>query len=236
MTNVVGLTVEEIAPTYMADSRTTPDGRPWLLMGMISSLDGSAVVAGGSTALGGPPDRQVFRALRAVSDVVVVGAGTVRAEGYRAPELAGWMQEWRKARGMTEAPRIAIVTESMRIEPTDSLAASRPLVFTSERSAEQASDVVDWAEVVPVGSAAVDPATMLASFQARKMNVVLTEGGPRLNGALARYVHEVCMTVSPLLAGGDGPRIVDGPAVGRPATLDRIVHSEGFVMLRYLFT
>lgn len=236
VTRILDLPSDAIAAHYLADARPPHDGRPWVVMGMISSLDGSAVVDGGSTALGGPPDRQVFRALRAAADVIVVGAGTVRSERYRAAALPDDLRDWRNRRGMSDNPRIAIVTESLQIDPTDSLAAARPLVFTTEASAGSASaGVDDWAEVVTVGASSVDPPQMLAHLSRSGVHTVLVEGGPRLNGALADYVDEVCLTVSPTLAGGEGPRIVHGPPAGRTASLDRVVHSEGFLLLRYLF-
>lgn len=236
MTRVLDVPSQEIAAHYLADLRPTPKVRPWLLMGMIGSLDGSAVVDGGSTALGGPPDRQVFRALRAVADVIVVGAGTVRSERYRAPSLPDDLREWRGSRGMPDRPRIAIVSESLRIDPTESLAAARPLVFTTEQSvAGKDPRTAAWAEVVAVGESSVDAWRMLAHLRAGGVRTVLVEGGPRLNGALAPYLDEACLTVSPILAGGDGPRIVHGLPTIRAASLDRVIHSEGFLLLRYLF-
>lgn len=235
MTRILDLSPDEIPSHYLADSRSAAHGLPWVLAGMISSLDGSAVVDGGSTALGGPPDHQVFRALRAVADVIVVGAGTVRSERYRQVSLPDDLRDWRRRQGKTDGPRIAIVSESLRIDPTESLAASRPLVFTTEASAASAgAGVRGWAEVVTVGGSSVDPSTMLAHLGKEGVRTVLVEGGPRLNGALSGHIHEVCLTISPMLAGGHGSRIVDGPPAGRPASLDRVIHSEGFLLLRYL--
>lgn len=235
MTPILHLSPEEIPSHYLADPRSGVDGRPWVLVGMISSLDGSAVVDGGSTALGGPPDRQVFRALRAVADVIVVGAGTVRSERYRQVSLPDDLRDWRRRQGKTDQPRIAIVSESLRIDPTESLAGSHPLVFTTEASAVSAGGGVGrWAEVVTVGDFSVEPSSMLAHLGREGAQTVLVEGGPRLNGALSDHVDEVCLTISPVLAGGHGSRIVDGPPAGRGASLDRVILSEGFLLLRYL--
>lgn len=235
MTRILDLSPDEIPSYYLADSRSAAEGRPWVVMGMISSLDGSAVVDGGSTALGGPPDRQVFRALRAVADVIVVGAGTVRSERYRQASLPDDFRDWRRRHGLSDQPRIAIVSESLRIDPTESLAAARPLVFTTAAAAGSVGgDVGRWAEIVTVGDSSVDPSTMLAHLGKEGVGTVLLEGGPRLNGAMGDHVDEVCLTISPRLAGGDGPRIVDGPPSDRAALLDRVIHSEGFLLLRYL--
>lgn len=235
VTRLLDLPADAIAAHYLADARSANPGRPWVLLGMISSLDGSAVVDGGSTALGGPPDRQVFRALRAVADVILVGAGTVRSERYRAPELSDELREWRIDRGMSDRPRIGIVSRSLQIDPTESLAAARPLVFTTaDAAASSGHEVNGWAEVVTVGESSVEPSQMLSHLRADGVRVVLVEGGPRLNGVLADHFDEVCLTIAPTLAGGDGPRIVHGPQGGRRAVLDRAIQSEGFLLLRYL--
>lgn len=236
MTELLDLTSEEIAAVYLADSRTA-EGRPWLVVNMIASLDGSAVVDGGSTALGGPPDKQVFRALRAVADVILVGAGTVRSEEYRAPTLPPELTEWRTQRGKSPRPRVAIVTESMRIHPTESLADSRPLVITTSQGATRADAAVrEWAEVVTAGDDTIDPGAVVDSLGSAGADAVLLEGGPRLNATMAPFVDEFCLTVSPVLAGGDGWRIVRGAPARRSASLDRVIHSDGFLLLRYLFT
>ncbi|MDX1448415.1 MAG: dihydrofolate reductase family protein [Acidimicrobiia bacterium] len=226
----------QISSIYLADRRETASGRPWLTLGMISSLDGSAVVDGGSTALGGPPDRQVFRALRAVADVILVGAGTVRAEGYGAPRLPADLVEWRREQGLSDAPRVAIVTRSLQVTPTPSLASTRPLVFTTRRSMQQrGGEVKDWAEVVIAGDDRIDPGSVLAQLGERGADRVLLEGGPRLNGIFPSLLDEICLTVAPLVASGAGSRIVMGEDSGRSATLDRVIHSDGFLLLRYLF-
>src|SRR6266702_4430564 len=55
---------------------------PWFRVNFISSIDGAATVDGSSGALGGPADHAVFPLLRDLADVILVGAGTVRAENY----------------------------------------------------------------------------------------------------------------------------------------------------------
>ena len=64
---------------------------------MIESADGAAAVDGLSGGLGGSADHEIFGLLRALAGVILVGAGTVRAEAYRPARVA---PRWaRAARG-----------------------------------------------------------------------------------------------------------------------------------------
>ena len=54
-------------------------GSHWLRANMVMSLDGAATVRGRSGGLSGEADRQVFALLRALADVIVVGAGPAGA-------------------------------------------------------------------------------------------------------------------------------------------------------------
>ena len=75
--------IDDLDAFVAAEARPAPEDRPWLLVNMVSSLDGAVTVEGRSGGLARPADKAMFRALRAVGDVVLAGAGTVRAEGYR---------------------------------------------------------------------------------------------------------------------------------------------------------
>src|SRR5688572_5097726 len=90
---------------YGADARRHRDERPWRLANMVASADGAAHVDGRSGGLGGPADRAAFHAIRGVADVIVVAAGTVRAEGYRPPrQPEPDVATGRRARGQAERP------------------------------------------------------------------------------------------------------------------------------------
>jgi riboflavin biosynthesis pyrimidine reductase len=73
-------------------------GRPWVRVNMISSLDGAIAVRGRSGTLGGPPDRRLFMVLRSLADVIVVGAGTMRTEGYGPAHLDDGLRASRRSR------------------------------------------------------------------------------------------------------------------------------------------
>lgn len=236
MTEVVSaLGTDDIISRYLADPRPPHADRPWVTLGMISSFDGSATLGEGSTGLGGPPDRAVFRALRAMSDLIVVGATTMRSEGYRAVSLPVELQSWREKQGMTLLPRVAVVSRSLDLDMSESLLASRPVILTCRGAPDDRVDALaSVAEVVVAGDAEVDVGAAMTELAARGAERVVLEGGPTLNGHMAGLIDEVCMTIAPVLVGGDGPRIVTGGEETRRATLARIIHSEDFLLLRYL--
>lgn len=235
MTQLLDLDDAGIIEQYLADERPPHATRPWVTMGMISSVDGGVTVDGRSTGLGGPPDRAAFRALRAVSDVVLVGAETVRAERYRAVSLPEDLVGWRRTRGMTDNPQIAVVSRSLDFELTESLAESRPLILTGDSApTEKKRALEEVAEVVVAGADGVVPALALAHLQERGMGRVILEGGPSLNGQMVDLIDEACVTIAPLVAGGAATRIVAGSPDSRRLDLLRVIHSDGFLLLRYL--
>jgi riboflavin biosynthesis pyrimidine reductase len=219
----------DVAEVYASDERAPhADGRPWVLVNMVASIDGATTVGGVSGPLGGPGDREVFRAIRAVADTILVAAGTVRAEDYGPP---GGGQ------------RLAVLTGSADLDPDARLFAGgvRPLVLTTAAAPAARVDALRAvAEVVEVGASTVAPEDAFEELRLRGARVVLCEGGPSLNGQLIRsgIVDEWCQTVAPTLAGGPAKR----PAVEEHAPpapidlqLDRLlVHQDGTMFARYL--
>jgi riboflavin-specific deaminase-like protein len=233
----------EVAPldVYAADDRRAPAGRPWVLLNMISSIDGAISVEGRSGGLGGPADKAVFGAVRAIPDVILVGSGTVIAERYRSPRPSDEVRALRMARGQAPAPRLAIVTASLRIDPGHDVFAdpgNRPLIITAEHGdAERAAALGEVADVVQSGSGGIDLAAALGEIRRQGATTVLCEGGPTLNGALVDtgLLDELCLSFSPTLVGGDSPRIVHGASAAlRSMQLDRILEDDGMLFLRYL--
>src|SRR6202046_4106734 len=111
----------------------------WLRANFIASLDGAATFAGKSGQLGGPGDRAVFSLLRELADVILVGAGTVRAEGYAGARPSVAQRQRRQACGQSEVPQLAIVTRSGRLErdmPVFTRTEVPPLVFTCAAAAD----------------------------------------------------------------------------------------------------
>lgn len=216
----------------------------WLRANFIASLDGGATFGGKSGELGGPGDRAVFGALREMADVILVGAGTVRTEGYAGARPTVVQRQRRQIRGQSEVPQIAIVSKSGRLErdmPVFTRTEVPPLVCTCSAAAEQTrrtlaglADVVDCSIDDPDS---VDPAAVLATVADRGLPRVLTEGGPMLFSSFVErgLLDELCLTIAPLVVGGEAHRIASGP--GQVATRMRCSHvltdDAGYLYTRY---
>lgn len=217
----------------------------WLRANFITSLDGAATVEGLSGALAGPGDRAVFIVLRELADVVVVGAGTVRLEGYSGVQLSVAQRQQRVARNQGEVPPLAIVTKSGRLDK-DLAVFTRtevpPLVLTCTAAAgETRQRLAGLAEVLDCSDddpASVDEVAVLNNLRARGLYRVLTEGGPMLLGAFIErgLLDELCLTISPCIVGGLARRIVAGRA--QLLTRMRCAHvlsdDDGYLYTRYV--
>jgi riboflavin-specific deaminase-like protein len=219
---------------------TPPPGRPFVRMNMISSLDGAIAVGGRSGALGGPADHRVFHTLRALTDVVLVGAGTMRTEGYGPARLTDAQQAQRRARGQPPVPPIAVVTRSGHLDwsaPFFTQAQARPLVLTTADAHDHAlAQAPRVADVIVCGDTQVDLGVALQQLAARGAHSVLAEGGPALNAQLvaAGLLDELCLTLSPQLVAGTGPRILAGAELTQTLAVEimHILEQDGFLFLR----
>jgi riboflavin biosynthesis pyrimidine reductase len=227
---------------YTADHRPAPTDRPWLMANMIASADGATALEGVSGGLGGPGDKSVFRAIRASCDFVIVASATAATEAYRMPQTSPAITARRHERGRGPAPGLAIVTASGRVDasiPALSARAAdepRPLVITGQAADGDALALLD-AEVVRLASARPEPQEILEELGRRGASVVLAEGGPRFNGILhgAGVIDELCLSLSPTMAGGDSARIVaGGDAIARSLRLDRLLEEDGALFARYV--
>lgn len=203
------------AAELLADADLTAGAtgaKPHVFFNFVTTLDGRAALGGSSRPLGGPADLELLLALRAAADAVLVGPGTVRAEGYGrllAPE-----------RRPSPPPAVLI---SRRFEiPWDTglfAAADQPvIVYTG--AAGSAPAVAAPVEVVRLDDCT--PAAALADLRARGVRALLSEGGPTLFGAFvaAGLVDELFLTLSPLLAGAAGETaILAGGPLADPARL-----------------
>ncbi|MCU0265656.1 MAG: dihydrofolate reductase family protein [Actinomycetia bacterium] len=211
----------------LADAYAYPAGRArWLRANMVASADGAATAADGlSGTLSSPADRRVFHLLRDLADVVVVGAGTVRAEGYRPARLP-----------------IAVVSGRLDLDLSAPLLAGtgpRTVVLTTAAvPAERLAAARAVADVVVCGVDRVDPALAVAALAERGHRRLLCEGGPRLLGQLAAagLLDELCLTIAPLLASGEGPRALAGPPLLPPVPLrlDHLLEEDGALFARYV--
>ncbi|WLW51522.1 pyrimidine reductase family protein [Streptomyces sp. YU58] len=215
----------------------------WLRANMVSTLDGAAQHDGRSQPISTATDMRIFGTLRALADVVVAGAETVRQEGYRPARARAEFAAMRKAAGQGPAPAIAVVSASLDLDFSLPLFTS-PLVPTLILTgAAAAPDRIAAAEksgarvVVAGDGVGVEPARAVRALAELGHTRLLTEGGPRLLGQLvaAGVLDELCLTVSPMLTAGDAQRIAGGPSVAVPQRfgLVSLLEEEGFLFSRY---
>ncbi|QIQ02049.1 pyrimidine reductase family protein [Streptomyces liangshanensis] len=215
----------------------------WLRANMVSTLDGAAQHDGRSQALSSDADMRIFGTLRALADAVVVGAETVRQEGYRPARAREAFAARRAAAGQGPAPVIAVVTASLDLDFTLPLF-TEPLVPTLvlTGAAAPADRVLAareaGAEVLVAGDGAgVDPLLAVRALAGRGLRRLLTEGGPRLLGQFvaAGVLDELCLSLSPTLTSGYAQRIAGGPALAVPErfALASLLEEDGFLFGRY---
>lgn len=219
------------------DVRSPRDGRPYVLVNMVSSADGAIAVAGRTKALSSPADELVFHLLRSIPDVILAGAQTVRAERYGPPRVSEERQARRVARGQAPQPTIAVVTRSLRLNLSSPLfTESRPIVICP--TDVDVAGVEEVADVVQAGEGDIDLAGALRQLRQRGVEVVLCEGGPTLNGHLTRQglIDELCLTVAPMLVGGDADTGILGRArlpMTLPLELAQVLKEDGNLLCRY---
>jgi riboflavin biosynthesis pyrimidine reductase len=228
---------DQVAECYAVNGRSTQSVR----VNFVASIDGAATDHGLSGGLSGHADKRVFDLLRRLSDVILVGAGTVRAEGYGAMRLDPASVQLRRANGLTDHPVFAIVSGTLGLDPESPVFTDAPvkaIVVTIGASSHMKKEAFSRvADVLVCGEKALDVNVMLDAFAKRGLQQVLCEGGPTLFGTLlgADRVDELCLTISPLLEAGGARRIVAGaPEKARRMTLHHVLISDGSLMLRYL--
>lgn len=219
-----------------------PAARPWVRFNFISSLDGSATFQGVSAPLGNDGDRRLFGLIRRLCDVIVVGAGTVRAEGYAGPLISDEDRLWRIAHGLAADPALALISGSLGIDPDSDLfehSPVRPIIFTdASAQADRIEALSTVADVVIRGEGRVDGRSCAGWLGERGLGRILCEGGPSVFGSFIAEdsVDELCLSVSPLLTGGQGSRIATGAldAPLRELTLASLLESDSALYGRWI--
>jgi riboflavin-specific deaminase-like protein len=235
----VGAVLREPAP---------PADRPHLALNFASTADGRITIAGRSGPIGNEADRELFHELRAHSDAVMAGAGTVRAERYgrliRDPER----RERRRALGLDPDPLAVVVSARLLIDPDVPLLQdpdSRVVIVTASdgvlegvRASVEYLRPPEAPEELPDGTPLLALAPPMRLLRERHgIERVLCEGGSVLAGALLRerLVDELLLSLAPKLAAGSGPTIVTGPPLDPPVEMDLVTVHEagGHLFLRY---
>ncbi|MHC5797526.1 pyrimidine reductase family protein [Lacisediminihabitans sp. FW035] len=212
----------------------------WLRVNFVSSLDGAVTIDGLSGGLGGEADHRVFDLVRELCDVVIVGAGTVRGEGYGPMVVPPASVARRVSRGLAPHPVFAIVSNRLDLDPASRIfteAPVRPIIVTTDAAPrDRRQSLAAVADLVIAGDSHLDPRVLVDSLAARGLAQQHCEGGPSLFGSLlaAGVVDELCLTVSPQLVAGDAGRIVTGDLAGpRKLSLGHVLASGDTLLLRY---
>jgi len=219
-----------------------PAGRTWLRANMIASADGAATREGRAGGLGNRTDQHILGLLRALSDVVIAGSGTVVVESYGPARARPEYQDIRAAAGQPPAPVMAVVSNQLRLDFSARFFTGelqRPIVATCESAPpDRLRAAHEVADVIIAGAHVVEPARLVQALAERGHTRLLCEGGPTLLGdvASAGVLDELCLTISPLLVGGPSRRILDGPVLEPPHEMrltQLLLDDEQFLYARY---
>lgn len=224
-----GATSPEELASNMRLHELASQGRPYLGINMVASLDGKAAVDGHTKALSSDLDRRYFHLLRTQADAVMIGAGTLRAERYGAMTKSDELRDIRERHGLARDPLAVVVSASL------DLAADLPLlneptqpVLIATASTDRVDGPGDQVQYLRVGD---DLPLLMARLRAdHGVRSVLCEGGPTLNYHLlsARLVDELFLTLHPALTGGaNALTIVAGRALPTPMELTSVSLAVG---------
>jgi riboflavin-specific deaminase-like protein len=231
-----------IDSVYQLSAHLAPPQRPYVTVNMVASVDGATAVDGVTEPLSSPGDKAIFFRLRNVADVVLVGAQTVRAEGYGTVKADAAARSERRQRGQQPAAALAIVTASLRLDwssPLFTAPSAQPFIITTRAAdRDRIAAARRRATVVLAGHDTVDLTEAMESLRREHaVASVLCEGGPTLNHQLATegLVDELCLTVAPTLLGGGSKRIFGDQRLpgGTPLALASALTDGGALYLRY---
>lgn len=212
--------VTSLRAEYEVPRPPAPANRPWIAVCMVSSLDGAIAMEGRSLGLSSPNDTEVLLTLRDIADLILVGAGTVRDEGYGPPRKKG--------------QRVAVVTNSGRVDlGSDLFTSGAGFLVCPENLPEMPVDTLR------VGAERVDLAAAVTRLRevVPEATLIQAEGGGVLNGALAAadLLDELNLTISPQLVGGPSPRLMTTESVQRCYDLAHLlVDEKSFVFSRWV--
>jgi riboflavin biosynthesis pyrimidine reductase len=233
---------------------------PRLFANFVASIDGVVAIPGETQSnrmisANSEADRFVMGLLRACADAVLVGAGTMRSSPrtlwtaeHAYPSAAPQFGELRRTRRRPPRPTLAVLSGSGSIDPRHPALEAGALVLTSKRGAARLRDRLPRAStILEIGAEApVDPVAAVEALRRRGHQLILTEGGPTVFGALVAsgLVDELFLTTSPLLAGrsldGSRPALVENAAFLPTTTVEcellALRRSESQLFLRYRLT
>ncbi|WP_310962243.1 dihydrofolate reductase family protein [Nocardioides terrisoli] len=211
------VTDDDLARLYAAPRRE------WLRINFVSTVDGAATGSDGlSGSINNASDKRIFDLLRTLADGLVVGAGTLRAEGYAVPRLP-----------LVVVSRRADVPETLREAPP-----GRILVATwaGAQGIGEARELLGEEQVLVTGDHDMDLTRLRPMLAERGLHQLLSEGGPHLFHSMleAGIVDELDLTLAPLMVAGGGPRIVVGAGMEVPTVPQVLLEEHGSLIGRWL--
>jgi riboflavin-specific deaminase-like protein len=199
-----------------------PVDRPFVRSNFVMSLDGSVQGPDGrSGSINTESDHHLFALQRALADAIVVGAGTVRGEGYRAVDLAPWQRDLRRQEALAPYPTLVIISDSADLDPLIATPEEGPggpvmIVTPTGKPREQLQPLRSaGVEVIEVDASSLDLGSVIDQLAGSGLAQLLCEGGPGLHRALlaAGLVDEMAITLAPVVVGGAGARSTSGDAL-----------------------
>lgn len=235
------LSTGQLLEAYAWDEMAPFTDRPVFRFNFVTSADGAAAVGGRSGGLGDDADRLVFSLLRRTCDAVLVGAGTVRAEGYAGNLVDPDSRAWRAARKLPPHPGLAIVSGTLDLDPGSELFAQapvRPLILTTATAPPERRQALEQvADVAVAGARTVEPEQVASVLAGRGFRRILGEGGPHVFGTFqaAGLVDGLCLTLAAVTTAGNATRITAGTPELEPRRMElaHVLRSGDTLLLRY---
>ncbi len=234
-----GLSDDQLIELYQG-----PASGPWVRANFVQSVDGAIALGDTSSGLTTPLDQRVLKLLRLLSDVVLVGASTIRAEDYIGVRFSDESSARRRAWGMPAAPPIAVVSGRADLDPksrllTDTLVP--PIILTTSSAPDSSKNALQaaGAVVLELGESSIDSAAIIGALGDLGLGKVICEGGPTLTGQLAadHLLDELCLTTVPTIAGGPAGRVTHGRLAALSVECQHIIIDEdGAQLARWLVT
>ncbi|MGM0699924.1 MAG: pyrimidine reductase family protein [Actinomycetota bacterium] len=237
-----GAPIPDPLTPYLDVDRTQPRHECWVTGHMVAGLDGTAAIHGRVGALSTEPDQDLFRRMRQIADVVMVGAQTVRSEGYAPMRLSESARAQRRTRGQSEMPPVAVVSRSLDLDWSSQVFAAAPehartiVITCAGADPKRLAAAEEAATVIIAGDDRVEPAKALQALAGLGHRVVLCEGGPRWLGELvaADRLDELCLSISPMMGGDPLPVSVAPPGADiAQFSLKSTMIADDTLFLRY---
>jgi len=237
-----GADVPDALGPYLAVERSRPRHECWVTGHMVAGLDGTASVDGRVGSLSTKPDQELFRRMRQIADIVLVGAETVRRERYGTVRLDDEARAQRRRQGQAPTPPLAVVSRSLTFDWTAKVFADAPedarthVITCTAADPERRAEAEKFAEVIVAGDERVEPTAAMQALAELGHRVVLCEGGPNWLGELvaADRLDELCLSIAPLMGGDPLPVSVTPPGAGLAEfELKSVMAEDDTLFLRY---